>query len=140
MLPLSKTEAEIINYLYKHRDKTLYAIEIAKGLNLQKRTVYRSLESLKRKGIVVEEVRGRMKFYKLSEKWFGVAEAAKVYAETDEKMAVREKKELASSVSSEDIKTTLNVLETLELMRVLSSPTIEEVKKALKKLERTGVQ
>jgi len=77
MFPLSKTEARIINYLYEHDEKTLYAIEIAKALDLNKRTVYRSLESLKRKGIVEEEIRGRMKFYRLSKKWFDVVKTAK---------------------------------------------------------------
>lgn len=138
MLPLSESEAKVMNYLYKCNNEPKYAAEIARALGIPRRTIYDTLESLKKKGIVEEvEKKGIHTFYRLSKKWFGVAEAAKIYAETDEKVAVREKKELASSVSSKDIRTTLNVLETLESMRELPSPTIEEVKKALEKLEKT---
>lgn len=85
MLPLSKSEARIINYLYEHRGEMLYAAEIAKALKLPKRSVYRSLESLEKKEIVYRETRGRMKFYKLSDKWMDIAEAANItIAETGE--------------------------------------------------------
>ena len=85
MMPITKTEAEIINYLYKNREKTPYVAEIMRELKIPKSTAYRSLNSLEKKGIVEKELRGRMKFYKLTERWMEVAEAAKVsIAETGE--------------------------------------------------------
>ena len=85
MMPLSKTEAEVINYLYTQGQELRYAAEIAKKLNIKKRTIYGALDSLKQKGIVEEQRKGQMKFYRLSDKWRGVAEAVKIpIAETGE--------------------------------------------------------
>lgn len=84
MFPLTETEADIINYLYKHMDRSPYAAEIAKDLKISKATMYRNLDSLEMKGIVEKELKGRMKFYKLSGRWKEVAEAAKLVTETDE--------------------------------------------------------
>lgn len=86
MMPISKTEAKIINYLYEHSDEGLYAAEIARELKIVKRTIYDSLDTLEQKGVVRKQIRGRMRFYTLDNKWKDVAEAAKVklLAETDE--------------------------------------------------------
>lgn len=85
-MPISKTEARIINYLYKHSDEGLYPAEIARELKIVKRTIYDSLDSLEQKGIVKKQTKGRMQFYTLDNKWKDVAEAAKteLLAETDE--------------------------------------------------------
>jgi DNA-binding transcriptional ArsR family regulator len=97
MMPISKTEAKIINYLYKHNDEGLYAAEIARQVKVARRTTYESLDSLEKKGILKKRLVGKMKLYSLDEKWKGVAEAAKTtLAETDEalppKVAKREEK------------------------------------------------
>jgi DNA-binding transcriptional ArsR family regulator len=77
MLPINKTEAKIIDYLYDADENALfgpYAIEIAKDLKIPKRTAYDALGSLERKEIVIADVRGMMRFYKLASNWRKVAE------------------------------------------------------------------
>lgn len=85
MLPLSSTEAKVIDYLYRCAEETRYAAEIARELKIKRRTIYDTLDSLEEKGIVEKRLRGRLKFYKLTDKWMEVAKAAKIsLAETDE--------------------------------------------------------
>ena len=75
MMPLSKTEAAAINYLYKYGQEYRYAAEIARESKVKKRTIYDSLDSLEEKGIVQKQLRGHMKFYKLTEKWTSVVKS-----------------------------------------------------------------
>ncbi|RLE42488.1 hypothetical protein DRJ16_04795 [Candidatus Woesearchaeota archaeon] len=139
MLPLSESEAKVMNYLYKCKNEPKYAAEIARALGIPRRTIYDTLESLKKKGIVEEvEKKGIHTFYRLSKKWFDVAEAAKTHAETDESPLNRKK--VLELDLKEKLRATKDILNLLATRRILDSPTVEEVKKALKKLERTGVQ
>lgn len=88
-MPLSKTEAKVIDYLYTHGQDLLYAAEIAGKLNIKKRTIYDALDSLKRKGIVQEQLRGQMKFYRLSEVWRNVADAARIAAAKPREVSIK---------------------------------------------------
>jgi len=77
MLPINKTEAKIIDYLYESDENAIlgpYAIRIADDLKIPKRTAYDALESLEQKEIVIADVRGMMRFYKLAKNWRKVAE------------------------------------------------------------------
>ena len=85
MMPLSEAEAAVIDYLYKHGQKPRYPAEVSKETSIPRRSVYTALDALEKKGVVEKEQIGRMKLYKLKEKWEKVAEAAKLpNAETDE--------------------------------------------------------
>lgn len=83
---MSKTEAKVVNYLYQRGQEYRYAAEIARDLEIKRRTIYDSLDSLEQKGVVQKQLRGRMRFYTLSDKWRDVTEAVKIStAETDER-------------------------------------------------------
>jgi len=145
MLPVTKTEAEIINYLYSHRDRTPYAAEMVKDLKAPKRTVYRSLDSLEEKGIIEKELRGRMKFYKLVDQWIDVVEAAKIpIAETDETQSMApmerekiERKEIAHTESVERLET-IRELENLMPFaeKAFGGPATERLNEALKIMKK----
>lgn len=134
MFPLTKTEANIINYLYKCTGRSLYAAEIARDLNFSKATVYRNLDSLEKKGIVQKEIRGRMKFYKLSDKWMDIAEAAKIIsAETGEApipTGIEKGIEYGRRISKE-IEEFLPIAE-----RMFTGASIKKLKEALKSIKK----
>jgi len=134
MMSLSKTEAKVINYLYAQGQDLRYAAEIARELNIKKRTIYDTLDSLKRKGIVEEQIRGQMKFYKLNDKWRDVAEAAKIsFAETGEAPIPTEIEkgiEYGRRISK-DIEKFLPIAE-----RVFTGASIEKLKEALKSIKK----
>lgn len=137
MMPMSKTEAKVINYLYTQGQDLRYAAEIAKELNIKKRTIYDTLDSLKRKGIVEEQLRGQMKFYKLSDKWRDIAEAAKIpIAETGEAPPSR------PDIKGDQDKVIRELEQLLPIAhRAFGTPTVEELKKlvvSLRKKSRRG--
>lgn len=126
-MPMSKTEAKIVNYLYEHSDEDLYAAEIARELKIVKRTIYDSLDSLEQKGVVKKQVRGRMRFYTLNNKWKDVAEAAKIVsvAETDEAPPLTE--------MAERVKLLENFLPFAE---AFGTPSVEKLKDALESMKK----
>lgn len=129
-MPLSRSEAEIINYLYQHRREPRYAAEIARELGIKKRTVYDSLDSLEKKEIVQKQLRGKMKFYTLDDKWMEIAEAAKLpIAETDEATLTFKKEGQDSTQVKKFIVQLENFLPLA--YRVFPGPTIEKLKEAL---------
>lgn len=131
MMPISKTEARIINYLYKNKDKELYPAEIVKELNIPKGTAYRSLESLEDKKIVEKVTKGRMKFYKLEENWTEIAEAAKtrILAETDE---ARAPKSYSDKIAiANDLERFLPLAE-----RAFDAPSLDKLKDALDSMKK----
>jgi sugar-specific transcriptional regulator TrmB len=132
-MPLSRTEARVIDYLYSQSQGSKYAAEIARELKIKKRTIYDTLESLMSKGIVEEQLRGQMKFYKLTDKWKDVAEAAKtMIAETNEALPTLTSK---TSLGRERI-----ILELDRLLpiaeRTFDSPSVEKLKDTLQSMKK----
>ena len=77
MISLSKSQAKTINYMHEHQDKLHYAAEISRNIDVPRRSVYSALDELDRKGLVEMEQIGRMKLYRLKEKWIKIVDVAK---------------------------------------------------------------
>jgi DNA-binding transcriptional ArsR family regulator len=85
MQSISKTEANVINYLWREGNQPKYYGEVARDLNIPERTVYEAFRSLYEKEILQIEIEGRPTLYTLTKTWKEIAEAAKMFiAETDE--------------------------------------------------------
>lgn len=142
MMPITKTEAKIINYLYGHCDEGRYAAEIAREVGIVKRTIYDSLDSLEEKGLIRKQNRGRMRFYTLDNKGMDIAEAAKlVTAETDEARTSRlsEREERVKELEQRATEISQNISSFLEegfALEILDKDEAEILKKTAETLSK----